>query len=117
MALQRIFVGIDVSKDWLDVWLAPHRFERISNDAAGWAAMTALLRSFDAPPGVVVAFEASGGYELGLRQSLLEEGFEVRRLNPLRVRLYAPEPRPQRQERPDRCATHRPLRRGGRHHA
>lgn len=90
MALQLTFVGIDVSKDWLDVWLAPlKRFERISNDAAGWAATIGLLRSLGDQAGVVVAFEATGGYELGLRQSLLEAGFEVRRLNPLRVRLYA----------------------------
>lgn len=32
---------------------------------------------------------ATGGYERGLRQALLEVGFEVRRLNPRRVRLYA----------------------------
>lgn len=90
MALELVFVGIDVSKGWLDVWLAPlKRLERISNDAAGWAAIISLLRSLGDQPGVVVAFEASGGYELGLRQSLLEAGFEVRRLNPLRVRLYA----------------------------
>lgn len=90
MALHRIFVGIDVSKGWLDVWLTPlKRFERISNDAAGWAAAIGLLRSLGDQPGVAVAFEATGGYELGLRQSLLEAGFDVRRLNPLRVRLYA----------------------------
>jgi transposase len=90
MALQRIFVGIDVSKDWLDLWLEPpKRFERVSNDAAGWAATRGLLRSLGAAAGLVVAFEATGGYERGLRQVLLEAGFEVRRLNPLRVRLYA----------------------------
>ena len=90
MALQRIFVGIDVSKDWLDLWLEPpKRFERVSNDAAGWAAILGLLNALGAAAGLVVAFEATGGYERGLRQALLEAGFEVRRLNPLRVRLYA----------------------------
>ena len=90
MALELIFVGIDVSKDWLDVWLAPlKRLERISNDAAGWAALIGLLRSVGDQAGIVVAFEATGGYELGLRQSVLEAGFDARRLNPLRVRLYA----------------------------
>jgi transposase len=90
MTLQRIFVGIDVSKEWLDLWLEPQkRFERTSNDAAGWAATTDLLRSLGAAAGLVVAFEATGGYEIGLRQAMLEAGFEVRRLNPLRVRLYA----------------------------
>lgn len=90
MALQRIFIGIDVSKDWLDLWLAPaKRFERLSNDAAGWAALVARLAELGPTAGTVVAFEATGGYERGLRQALLAAGFEVRRLNPLRVRLYA----------------------------
>lgn len=90
MALQRIFIGIDVSKDWLDLWLAPaKRFERLSNDAAGWAALVARLADLGPTACTVVAFEATCGYERGLRQALLAAGFEVRRLNPLRVRLYA----------------------------
>lgn len=90
MALQLTFVGIDVAKDWLDLWLAPlKRFERTSNDATGWAAVIGLLQSLGIAAGIVVAFEATGGYERGLRQALLEAGFDVRRLNPLRVRLYA----------------------------
>jgi transposase len=90
MALQRIFVGIDVSKDWLDLWHDPRKpVERFSNDAVGWAALIDLLRSLATEAGIVVAFEATGGYEGGLRQALLESGFDVRRLNPLRVRLYA----------------------------
>ena len=90
MALQLTFVGIAVSKASLDLWLAPlKRFERASNDAAGWAVVIELLKSLGIAAGTVVAFEATGGYELGLRRALLEADFEVRRLNPLRVRLYA----------------------------
>lgn len=90
MALHLTFVGIDVSKDWLDLWLEPlKRFERTSNDAKGWAASVELLKSLGIEAGLVVAFEATGGYEVGLRQALLEARFDVRRLNPLRVRLYA----------------------------
>jgi transposase len=91
MALPLLFVGIDISKDGLDLWLPPEkRFERVSNDAAGWAAAIALLRGLGSDEaGLVVAFEATGGYERGLRQALLEAGLSVRRLNPQRVRLYA----------------------------
>jgi transposase len=90
MALHRIFVGIDVSKDWLDLWFAPSkRSERVSNDAAGWKAAIDLLEPLGSQAGIVAAFEATGGYERGLRHALLEAGIEVRRLNPLRVRLYA----------------------------
>jgi transposase len=91
MALPLLFVGIDISKDRLDLWLPPlKRFEQVSNDAAGWAALIAQLRALECDPaGLVVAFESTGGYERGLRQALLEAGIEVRRLNPQRVRLYA----------------------------
>lgn len=90
MALQRSFVGIDVSMDRLDLWLDRlQRFERTSNDPAGWAQVTAWLQGLAPIAGLVVAFEATGGYERGLRQALLEAGLDVRLLNPLRVRLYA----------------------------
>jgi len=90
MALQLIFVGTDVSKDWLDLWLDPLKcHQRVSNDEAGHRDLIALLAQFGPPQAVLVAMEASGGYERALRSALLEAGFEVRVLNPLRVRLYA----------------------------
>ena len=90
MALPLTFVGIDVAKDWLDLWLEPlKRFERLANQPAGWAALIERLQALGPPAGIIVAFEASGGYERGLRAALLGAGFAVRRLNPLRVRLYA----------------------------
>jgi transposase len=90
MALHLHFVGIDVSKDWLDVWLDHvKRFERFGNDAAGWPALIGLLGGLGPTSGTIVAFEATGSYERGLRHALLDAGFDVRLLNPLRVRLYA----------------------------
>src|SRR5689334_19682473 len=90
MAVHRSFVGIDVSKEWLDVWLEPaRRFERVANDAAGWQALAERLGELGPPSGLVVAIEASGGIERGVRGALLEAGFEVHRVNPQRVRLYA----------------------------
>ena len=90
MALPLTIVGIDVAKDWLDLWLDPlKRFERMRNDAAGWARLLDCLTRLGPQAGITVAFEASGGYERGLRQALITAGFAVRRLNPLRVRLYA----------------------------
>jgi len=90
MALQLSFVGIDVSKAWLDLWIEPlKRFERVGNDDAGWAALVALLVPLGPESATVVAFEATGGYERGLRGALIAAGFSVRLLNPLRVRLHA----------------------------
>lgn len=90
MALSQVFVGIDVSKKMLDVWLDPiGKFERVANDEAGYAALIDRLRGLGPLDGITVAFEASGGYERGLRKTLLEARVEARRLNPARVRLYA----------------------------
>jgi transposase len=90
MALPLIFVGVDVSKVWLDLWIgALKRFDRFTNDPAGWSSLIEQIKPLGSEAGIVVAFEASGGYEGGLRRALLEAGLETRRLNPARVRLYA----------------------------
>src|SRR5260221_6781439 len=89
MALQRTFVGIDVSKEWLDLWLAPlKRFERAGNDGAGWAAVIGLLKSLGIEAGIVVAFEATGGYEQSLRRGLPVTGLDVPRVQTLRRLLH-----------------------------
>jgi transposase len=90
MAQTLSFVGIDVSKDMLDLWVEPfNQHQRLPNDAAGLTALRALLEQLGGAPAVVVACEASGGYERPLRTALLEAGYDLRRLNPARVRLYA----------------------------
>lgn len=91
MALQRIFVGIDVSKDWLDVWIeCLHQHHRFTNDDAGFKALLALTGTLSEPHQVTAAMEATGGYERALRDALLEAGvINTCVLNPLRVRLYA----------------------------
>lgn len=90
MALPLLFVGIDVSKASLDVWIESQRSSAsFGNDPDGWKALIDRLAKLGAAPGIVVAFEATGGYERGLREALLRAGLQVRRLNPARVRLYA----------------------------
>lgn len=87
MAIRKIIVGIDVSKDRLDVFLGGEgsRFE-VANDAAGLAE---LMRRFDGLVVAAVALEASGGYERRAARRLAGAGFTVRRLDPLRVRRFA----------------------------
>lgn len=90
MALLIHFVGIDVAKEWLDVWFeAEKRLERFPNDQAGWTALLAMADLLGPRSGFCFAFEASGGYERGLRGALIEAGCTVNRVNPHRVRLYA----------------------------
>src|SRR5687768_4226743 len=79
------FVGIDVSKGWLEVVVRPtgeHR--RLANDAAGWAeALTWLDQAR-----VLVVLEASGGYEQGVVQALSGAGIAVSVGNPLWLRRW-----------------------------
>src|SRR5258708_15905776 len=92
-AHQRAFVGIDVSKDWLDLWLAPlKRFERAGNDGPGWAAVIGLLKSLGIEAGIVVAFEATGRYDQGLQPPLPAAGFDVPSLLPPRRLLLSHNP-------------------------
>ena len=91
MALQRIFVGIDVCKNWLDIWIECRRqHHRLPNTAQGVQALLALLATLGEPHAVTAAMEATAGYERALRDALLEAGVtSTCVLNPLRVRLYA----------------------------
>ncbi len=87
MALLQVFVGIDVSQDWLDVHVLPMRARfRKANTPEGWGE---LLDDLANHPQAQVAVEASGGYERGILGYLCEAGFTVHCLDPYRVRQFA----------------------------
>jgi transposase len=87
MAQEKLFVGIDVSKAWLDVAIWPTgETLRLSNDKKGWAELVRRLRR---QPVEAIGMEASGGYERGVFNALLDRGLPARRVNPLRVRQFA----------------------------
>lgn len=86
MAQISTVVGVDVSKDRLDIYLHPHgrRFS-VANDEAGHRA---LIDGLAAPVPAMIALEATGGYEQDLYLALLRAGLPCRRLNPLQVRRF-----------------------------
>jgi transposase len=87
MAQMAPSVGVDVSKDRLDVALYPGeaRFS-VSNAAAGWRELSRRLR----PLGVrAIGIEASGGYEHGVIGALLDAELPVRSVNPWNLRQFA----------------------------
>lgn len=87
MAHNTLHVGIDVSKEWLDIAvLETGAAFRLGNDAAGHAALTERL-SRDI--GCIVGLEASGGYEREAMRALWRAGHAVRRINPYRLRQFA----------------------------
>jgi len=81
-------VGIDVSKDALDVAIFPGNGEalRFSNDADGLKGLIRLIRKIKPR---LSAFEATGGYEKALLRALSKAGLAASRLNPTRVRKFA----------------------------
>ena len=80
MSQPLIFVGIDVSKDHLDVAFRPTgAATRFTNDERGIAALLARLK--DAPPALIV-LESTGGYEQAVAVALTEAGFPTRIIDP-----------------------------------
>jgi len=84
---QAVYVGIDVSKDKLDLARSgSDAVETFSNDAAGIARIVALLTPLK--PAVVV-IESTGGLERPLVQALLEADLPAALVHPARVRYFA----------------------------
>lgn len=81
------YVGIDVSKDWLDVHVAPAGDNwRVSRDAAG---LDALMARLDKGALHCIGVEATGGYETVVAATLGAAGLPVAVLNPAQVRHFA----------------------------
>jgi transposase len=82
-----IFVGIDISKTWLDI--AVHESEatwRAGNDDKGIAGLVKRLKQMK--PALVV-LEATGGYEMQLVAELAHAKLPVVVTNPRKVRAFA----------------------------
>lgn len=87
MAQNDRLVGLDVSKGWLDCHALPGgEGWRVSNDAAGHAALLEWLHALGVRCAVL---EASGGYEKAAVLALRAAGLVVRVVDPKRVRHFA----------------------------
>lgn len=85
--MDAIVVGIDVSKDRLDVAVRPTgEVFAVARDAEGLDALIARLAAL-AP--AAVAVEATGGYETVVAATLGAAGFAVVVVNPAQVRSFA----------------------------
>lgn len=85
--MDAIVVGIDVSKDRLDVAVRPTGESfAVSRDADGLEALIARLAAL-AP--AAIAVEATGGYETLVTASLAAAGLPVVVVNPAQVRSFA----------------------------
>jgi transposase len=87
MEVVTVFVGIDVSKDRLEVAIRPSR-ERFSesNDGGGVRRLVKRLKSLGCKR---IVLEATGGYELMTAAALAAEGLPVVVINPRWARDFA----------------------------
>lgn len=84
MTMTQDVIGVDISKDWIDVFDGrTGRHRRIAATPGG-------LRSFARrAEGALVVFEASGGYERPLARALEEAETGYARVNPRQAREFA----------------------------
>lgn len=81
------FIGIDVSKANLDVFVHPDNlYRRYSNTEPGRRRLISDLSRI--PDIRLVVFEASGGYERALRQTLANAGVSHACVQPMRVHSF-----------------------------
>ncbi len=87
MAADKVYVGIDVSKAWLDIGIHPGQESwRIENTQKG---IRRLIKRFQSMPIENIVVEATGGYEAKLVDELSLAALPVSRVNPGRVRKFA----------------------------
>jgi transposase len=81
------YVGIDVSKDRLDVAVLGERQERqVDNTSQGIAQLVEWMQELQ--PELIVV-EATGGYQRAVVEALFHAGLAVALVNPVRVRQFA----------------------------
>lgn len=85
--MDQVFVGIDVSKDRLDVHVRPGgQSFSVSRNGKGLEELTARLQ-VDAP--TLVAVEATGGFEIVVAAAIAGAGLPLAVVNPAQVRHFA----------------------------
>lgn len=81
------FVGIDISKDHLDVAVVPKGTQfSLNYDEEGLRDLLQRMRELSPQ---LILFEATGGYENQLYAALLDAGLNALRINPRQVRDFA----------------------------
>jgi transposase len=87
MSAAEVFIGIDVSKDTLDVAVRPTAEEMtFANTEDGIALMTDFIQPFSAR---LIVLEATGGWEMTAASALAAKGLPVVIVNPRHVRDFA----------------------------
>jgi transposase len=84
---ERPYVGVDISKENLDIAIATSdRKWQISNNPAGIKKVIEMLKEMNP---TLVVFEATGGFELSFWSALSEAGIGAAPVNPRQIRDFA----------------------------
>ena len=84
--VSEVFVGVDVSKDFLDIAFYPaQKHFRVSNDHAGISSIISKLKLHEIKR---VTCESSGGYERSMIKALRAAGYQVELVDPKIVRYF-----------------------------
>jgi transposase len=107
--LPLVNVGVDVSKDTLDVHLLErHLSLSVPNEERAIASLIKRLARYRLER---IVIEATGRLEHPFVNAAIARGLPVVVVAPLKVRRFAPAAEPARQNRLDRRTPHRPIRR------
>jgi transposase len=86
MNLTKIFVGVDISKDSLDVHLLPEKkYFRVQNDTSG---LQKLMQNLSEYTVARIVCEASGGYETLLIRTLSQANYPIWLIEPKRIKAF-----------------------------
>jgi transposase len=84
MTLPQDCIGVDIAKDWIDVFtLSSRKHERIVTTKQSLARFAKMAK------GALVVLEASGGYERPVTEALAKAGTDCARVNPRQAREFA----------------------------
>ena len=87
MNKEQKYVGVDISKEYLDMAVVePDNKWRFGNNAYGIGRAIERLKGMSS---VCVVFEATGGLELSFWEALTEAGIEAAPINPRQIRDFA----------------------------
>jgi transposase len=84
---EKCYIGIDVSKAILDVFMIPNkRYLQFQNTAVG---IKKLIKKIQSCSTALIVMESTGGYEKPVAQALAKENISVAIVNPRRIRDFA----------------------------
>jgi len=84
--MSKLYVGIDICKEYLDVFITNNNYKRFNNNKEGHKLLNKFLNKFI--PELIV-MEATGNLHKAVWRSLYNNGFKVFIVNPRRSRLFA----------------------------